>query len=123
MLINPPQSFDWTVRNLHKAFNEWLEEVNLFFFLNFRNLKVRVEIVPLKLQMLKRKKRSLLIYLLGKKGQQIYKTLTIKNAKGETIENDDEKKLEMVIEAFKDYCKPMKTLTVDRVEFLRKEQR
>ena len=30
------------------------------------------------------------------------------------------KKLEMVIEAFKDYCKPMKTLT--GVEFLRKEQ-
>lgn len=28
----------------------------------------------------------------------------------------------MVIEAFRDYCKPMKTLTVDRVEFLRKEQ-
>ena len=71
--------------------------------------------------MLKRKKRSLFIYFLGKKGQQIYKTLTIKNAKRETIEND-EKKLEMVIEAFKDYCKPMKTLTVDRVEFLRKEQ-
>ena len=78
--------------------------------------------MPLKLQILKRKKRSLFIYLLGKKGRQIYKTLTIKNAKGETIENDDEKKLEMVIEAFKDYCKPMKTLTVDRVEFLRKEQ-
>ena len=39
-----------------------------------------------------KKKRSLFIYLLGKKGQQIYKTLTIKNAKGETIENDDEKK-------------------------------
>lgn len=70
-----------------------------------------------------KKKRSLFIYLLGKKGQQIYKTLTIKNAKGETIENDDEKKiLEMVIEAFRDYCKPMKTLTIDRVEFLRKEQ-
>ena len=62
------------------------------------------------------------IYLLGKKGQQIYKTLTIKNAKGETIENDDEKKLEMVIEALKDYSKHMKTMTVDRVEFLRKEQ-
>ena len=62
------------------------------------------------------------IYLLGKKDQQIYKTLTIKNAKGETIENDDKKKFEMVIEAFKDYCKPMKILTVDRVEFLRKEQ-
>ena len=31
MSINPPQSFDWTARNLHKAFNEWLEEVNLFF--------------------------------------------------------------------------------------------
>ena len=63
------------------------------------------------------------IYLLGKKGRQIYKTLTIKNAKGKTIENDDKKKnLEMFIEAFKDYCKPMKTLTVDRVEFLRKEQ-
>ena len=29
--INAPQSFDWTVRNLHKAFNEWLEEGNLFF--------------------------------------------------------------------------------------------
>ena len=75
MSINPPQSFDWTVRNLHKAFNEWLEEVNLFF-LNFRNLKGRVEIVSPKLQMLKRKKDHR-----GKKGQQIYKTLTIKNAK------------------------------------------
>ena len=32
------------------------------------------------------------------------------------------KKLEMVIKASKDYCKPMKTLTVDRVEFLQKEQ-
>lgn len=32
------------------------------------------------------------------------------------------KKLKMVIEAFRDYCKPMKTLTVDRVEFLRREQ-
>ena len=62
------------------------------------------------------------IYLLGKKVQQIYKTLTIKNAKGETIENDDEKKLEMVIKAFKNYCKPMKTLTDHRVEFLWKEQ-
>ena len=28
----------------------------------------------------------------------------------------------MVIEAFNDHCKPMKTLTVDRVEFLRKKQ-
>ena len=28
----------------------------------------------------------------------------------------------MVIEAFVDYYKPMKTLTVDRVEFLRKEK-
>ena len=62
------------------------------------------------------------IYLLGKKGQQIYKTLRIKNANGETIENDDERKLEMVIKASKDYCKAMKTLTIDRVEFLQKEQ-
>ena len=31
MSINPFQSFDWTARNLYKAFNEWLEEVNLFF--------------------------------------------------------------------------------------------
>ena len=31
MSINPPQNFDWTVRNSHKAFIEWLEEVNLFF--------------------------------------------------------------------------------------------
>ena len=28
----------------------------------------------------------------------------------------------MVIEAFKYYCKPMKTLTVDRVEILWQEQ-
>ena len=54
MAINPPQSFDWTVRNLHKAFNEWLEEENLFF--EFQKFEGGVEIVPLKLQMLKRKK-------------------------------------------------------------------
>ena len=70
----------------------------------------------------KKKKRSLFIYLLRKKGWQIYITLTIRNAKGVTIENDDEKKIEMVIEAFKDYCKPMKTLIVDVVEFIGKEQ-
>ena len=37
------------------------------------------------------------------------------------IEND-ERTLKMVIEASKDYCKPMKTLTIDRVELLWKEQ-
>ena len=120
MSINPPQSFDWTVRNLHKAFNEWLEEVNLFF--EFQKFEGEGRDSATKAANVEKKKRSLFIYLLGKKGQQIYKTLPIKNAKRETIENDDEKKLEMVIEAFKDYCKPMKTLTVDRVEFLRKEK-
>ena len=38
------------------------------------------------------------------------------------VENDNKRTLEMVIEAFKDYCKPMKTLTVDRVEILQQEQ-
>ena len=113
MSINPPESFDWTVRNLHKAFNEWLEEVNLFFFFEFQKFEEESRDSATKAANAEKKKRSLFIYLLGKKGQQIYKTLTIKNAKGETIENDDEKKLEMVIEAFKDYCKPMKTLTVE----------
>ena len=120
MSINPPQSFDRTVRNLHKAFNEWLEEVNLFF--EFQKFESQGRDSTTKAANVEKKKRSLFIYLLGKKGRQIYKTLTIKNAKGGTIENDDEKKIEMVIEAFKDYCKPMKTLTVDRVELLRKEQ-
>ena len=90
MSINPPQSFDWTVRNLHKAFNEWLEEVNLFF--EFQKFEGEGRDSATKAANVEKKKRSLFIYLLGKKGQQIYKTLTIKNAKGETIENDDEKK-------------------------------
>ena len=68
-----------------------------------------------------KKKKSLFIYLLGRKGQQIYRSLTVRNAKGEMVENDDERTLEMVIEAFNDYCKPIKTLIVD-IEFLRKEQ-
>ena len=92
MSINPPQSFDWTVRNLHKAFNEWLEEVNLFFFFEFQKFEGEGRDSATKAANVEKKKRSLFIYLLGKKGQQIYKTLTIKNAKGETIENDDEKK-------------------------------
>ena len=61
------------------------------------------------------------VYLLGRKGQQIYQSLTVKNAKREIFEND-ERTLEMVIETFKDYYKPMKILTVKGVEFLRKEQ-
>ena len=64
----------------------------------------------------------MLIYLLGRKGKQIYRSLTVKYAEGETVENDGERTLEMVVEAFKDYYKSMKTLIVDRVEFLRKEQ-
>ena len=89
--------------------------MNLFF--EFQKFEVEGRDSATKAANVEKKKRSLFIYLLGKKGQQIYKTLTIKNAKGEMIENDDERKLEMVIETFKDYCKPMKTLTVDRVEF------
>ena len=38
------------------------------------------------------------------------------------VENDGKRTLEMVIEAIKDYYKPMETLTKDRVEFLRKGQ-
>ena len=120
MSINPPQSFDWTVRNLYKAFNEWLEEVNLFFELQkFKGqgkdyAAITVNVV--------KKKKSLLIYLLGRKDQQIYWSLTVKNTKREMVENDNERTLEMVIEAFKDNCKPMKTLIVDRIEFLQKEQ-
>ena len=41
--------------------------------------------------------------------------------KGETAENDDERTLEIVIESCKNYCIPMKTFSVDRVDFLRKE--
>ena len=59
------------------------------------------------------------IYLLGRKGQQIYRSLTVKNAK---VEDNDERTLETVIEAFKEYWKPTKILTIDRVEYLRKEQ-
>ena len=91
MSINQPQSFDWTVRNLHKAFNEWLEEVNLFF--EFQKFESKGRDSTTKAANVEKKKRSLFIYLLGKKGRQIYKTLTIKNAKGETIENNDEKNL------------------------------
>ena len=88
----------------------------------FINSKANAKITALKLRMLERKKKEFVYYLLGRKGPQIYRSLTVKNAKGETVENDDERTLEMVIEAFKDYCKPMKTLTVDGVEFLWKEQ-
>ena len=68
-----------------------------------------------------KKEKEFAIHLLGRKGQQIYWSLTVKNTKGETVENDDERTFEMLIEAFKDYCKPMKILTVDRLEFLWKE--
>ena len=115
MSINPPLSFHWTVRNLYNAFNEWLEEVNLFFEL--QKFEGEDKDYAAKTANIVKKKKSLFIYLFGRKGQQIYQSLTVKNAKGETVENDDERTLGMVIEAFKDYCKPMKTLTVDRVEF------
>ena len=62
-----------------------------------------------------KKKKSLFIYLLGRKDPQIYWSLTVKNAKGETVENDDERTLEMVVEAFKDDCKLMKTWTVESI--------
>ena len=118
MSINPPQNFDWTAINLHKVFIEWLEEVNLFFEL--QKFKGEGKDYAAKTEYCKEAKEF--VYLLERKGQQIYQSLTVKNAKGETIENNNERTLKMVIEAFKDYCKPMKTLTVDREEFLRKEQ-
>ena len=120
MSIKPPQSFDWTTGNLHKAFNKWLEEMNLFFEL--QKFKGEDKDYVAKTANVVKKKKSLFVHLLGRKGPQIYWSLTVKNAKGETVENDDERRFEMVIEAFKDYCKLIKTLTVDRVEFLRKNK-
>ena len=60
-----------------------------------------------------KKEKSLFIDLLGRKDQQIYWSPTVKNLKGEIVENDNEKKLKMVFKVIKDYCKPMKTLTLD----------
>ena len=77
---------------MHKDFNEWLEEVNLFF--EFQKFESEGRDSTSKGANVEKKKRSLFIYLLGKKSRQIYKTLTIKNAKGETNENEDEKKIE-----------------------------
>ena len=49
-------------------------------------------------------------------------TVMVKNVEGQTVDNDKQRRLEMVIQAFKDFCKPMKTITMDQVDFLRKEQ-
>ena len=89
----------------------WLEEVNLFFEL--QKFEGEGKDYASKTANVLKKKNSLFIYLLGRKGLQICLSLAVKNTKGETVENDDERTLEMVIEAFKDYCKSMKTLTVD----------
>ena len=86
MSINPPQSFDWTVRNLHKAFNEQAEDMNLFFEL--QKFEGKGKDYDAKTANVVKKKKSLFIYLFGREGQQIYWSLTVKNAKGETIEND-----------------------------------
>ena len=64
MSINPPQSFDWTVRNLHKAFNEWLEK-RIFFF-EFQKFEGEGRDNVTKAANVEKKKRSLFIYLLGK---------------------------------------------------------
>ena len=81
MLINQPQSFDETARNLHKAFNEWLEEVNLFFEL--QKFEGEGKDYAAKTANVLKKKKGLFIYLLGRKGQQIYLSLAVKNTKGE----------------------------------------
>ena len=69
MSINPPQSFDWTVRSLYKALNESLEEGNLFLELqkfegDGKDYAAKTVNVV--------KKKNLFIYLLGRKGQQIF---------------------------------------------------
>lgn len=73
MSINPPQSFDWTVRNLHKAFMSGLKKWTFFF--EFQKFEVEGRDSTAKAANVEKKKRSLFIYLLGKKGQQIYKSL------------------------------------------------
>ena len=62
MSINPPRCFDRTARNLHKIFNKWLEEVNLFFELQ----KFEGEGKDYAAKTVKRRK-SLFIYLLRRK--------------------------------------------------------
>ena len=116
MSIRPPQSFDWTARNFSKLSMSGLKKWTCFFEL--QKFKNEDKDYAAKTVNFVKKKKSLFIYLLWRKGQQIYQSLAVKNAKGETVDNDDE----VDIESFKDFCKPMKILTVDRVEFQRKEQ-
>ena len=99
--------------NLCKAFNDWLVEVNLFFELEICEGESQ-DYVAKSAYVLK-KEKSLFIDLLGRKGQQIYQSPTFKNVKGEIVENDNERTLKMVFKVIKDYYKPMKTLTIDRV--------
>ena len=116
----PTPKFWLSSEKFTPSFNEWFEGVNLFF--EVQKFEWEGKDYAAKTTNAVKKKKSLFIYLLGRKGQNIYRILTVKNAKGETVENDDEKTIERVMEGFKDYCKPMKTLTIDRVEFIRKEK-
>lgn len=82
---NPLQSFDWTAINLHRAFDEWLEEVCLF--LEFQKFEGEErDNNNAKAANILKKKKSWFIYFLGEEANKYIKNLIFKNAEGESIE-------------------------------------
>ena len=117
--IKPPDTFNWEERNLKKAWDEWYQEFTLYVRISrFRGEGVdeaarTVDIFH--------QKKSLLMYLIGKKGREIYSTLRFKDEKNIEVP-EETATLSMINNAFKEYCEPRKSIFVDRVTFLRREQ-
>lgn len=64
-------------------------------------------------------KVKMLLYLLGTKGREMYKTMKFtKVVEGDTVEiEENDRKIDMIIKEFDKHCDPRKNETVERYKF------
>ena len=117
--VRPPDTFNWEERNLKKAWSEWYREFQLYISI-VRFVGTGADDAAKAADILKQKK-SLLMYQIGRKGREIYDTFEFKNEEGASIE-EDARTTDMINKKFEAYCEPTKTIVIDRVNFLRRDQ-
>ena len=95
--LKPPKPLDFTDSNLSAKWKPWKEEISLYIELALVGKNDDY-------------KRKTLLYLLGDKGREIYRTLPIVTAEADRT-------VAMVIAAFDTFCLPKQNETLERYHF------
>ena len=100
--LKPPKPLDFMLTNLPARWKIWKEKIKLYIELALDGKSAEY-------------KRKTLLYLVGEKGREIYRTLPI-------AEEEKDRTVDIIIQAFDNFCLPRENETLERYHFNRRSQ-